>query len=148
MLMRLLPPRADKDYRGYKTALWIFGLIVLWKAVIALAVIFNGHEAAANADGIPLNMFSPAGAQAFLSMDAAWGLESFMLCAISAIVLWRYRSLVPFMLVILLVEQVLRKAIFYFIPIPGVAAAAGTPINLALLAVIIIGLALSLTSTQ
>ena len=28
-MMTLLPRRADNEYRGYKAALWIFGLILL-----------------------------------------------------------------------------------------------------------------------
>lgn len=144
MLNRLLPAEADNDYRGYKVALWIFALVVLWKAAIALAVIFNGHDAAVRADGIPLDTFSPAGAQAFMAVDAAWGLGSFMLCAIGAIVLLRYRSLVPLMFTVLLFEHVLRRVIFYAMPIPRVGTPPGIAINITLLALLVIGLAFSL----
>jgi len=148
MLNPLLPRVADNAYRGYKIALWLFGLVVLFKAAIAGGVTFNGHYAAVNADGIPLDSFGAAGAQAFLAMDAAWGLGSFMLCGLSAIVLFRYRTLVPLMFVVLLLEHVLRKLIFYVMPIPRVGAPASISINLILAAVMVAGLALSLLKTK
>lgn len=145
MLSRFLPAQADNAYRGLKIALWIFGLVVLWKAAIAFAVMFNGHEAAVHADGIALDSFSPAGAQAYLAMDAAWGLGSAMLCLMSAIVLIRYRTLVPLMFAVLLLEHVLRRVIFRIMPIahaPG--AAPGGTINLVLTVLLVAGFVFSL----
>ena len=144
MLNLLLPALADNRYRGFKSALWIFGFVVLWKAAVAFGVMFNGHTAAVNADGIALDSFSPAGAQAYLASDAAWGLGSAMLCLISAIALVRYRSLVPLLFAVLLLEHILRRVIFRVMPIAHVAGAApGGVINLVLTVLLVTGLLLS-----
>ena len=43
MLQRLLPHRVDNTYRGYKLALWLFGLLMLMKGVIGVNSILNGR---------------------------------------------------------------------------------------------------------
>ena len=144
MLNPLLPRTADNNYRGYKIALWIFALAVLWKTAIAASVMLNGHDAAIHADGISLDSFGPAGSQAFLAMGAAWGLGSLILCALSTVVLICYRTLVPLMFTALLLEHVLRKAIFYVMPIARVGAPPSIAINLILAGLLVAGLALSL----
>lgn len=148
MLNPLLPVLAGNDYRGYKIALWIFGLVVLWKAAIAGGVMFNGYNAAVHADGIPLDTFSPAGAHAFLAVDAAWALGSFMLCALAVLVLVRYRTLVPLMFTVLLAEHVLRRVVFMVMPIPRVGAPPSIAINLTLAGLLVLGLALSLVHAR
>lgn len=74
MFNRFLPQRLDNSYDGHKLALWLFALVVFMKTSIGLGTIFNGHGAATTADGIPLETFTPAGAQAFVSVLAIWGL--------------------------------------------------------------------------
>ena len=61
MLRQLLPQRIDNRYRGHRLALWLLAVLVLMKGGIGLGTIFNGHSAAASADGIPLDTFTPAG---------------------------------------------------------------------------------------
>lgn len=144
MIDLLIPQRADNTYRGHKLALWLFGFIVFFKAAIGGGTLFNGRAAAMNADGIPLDTFGSAGAQAFISIFAAWGLSQLMLSAIAILVLVRYRSLVPFMFTLLLLEHVVRRAIFIVLPMPRLGAPPGIWINMALLGIMAVGLLLSL----
>lgn len=144
MIQALIPKRADNTYSGHKLALWLFGFIVFFKTAIGGGTLFNGRAAAMNADGIPLDTFGSAGAQAFISIFAAWGLSQLMLSAIAILVLVRYRSLVPFMFVLLLVEHVVRRVIFIVLPMPRVGAAPGFWINMALVGIMAVGLLLSL----
>jgi hypothetical protein len=71
MVNLFLPKHIDNTYRGHRLALWLFGLLVLMKGGIAVGTIFNGHDAAISSDGIPLDAFTPAGEQAFVSLFAA-----------------------------------------------------------------------------
>jgi len=144
MLHRLLPPRIDNTYRGHRLALWLFAALVLMKGGIGLGTIFNGRAAAISADGIPLDTFTPAGAQAFVALFAAWGLAQLMLNLIGLLVLIRYRAMVPFMFALLLLEHLSRKLILRILPIPRSETPPGFYINLALVAVMIVGLVLSL----
>ena len=95
MFNQILPRQVDNTYRGYKVALWLFGLLVFMKAGISLGSIFNGYTAASSADGIPLDTFTPAGARAVVSLFALLGLSQLMICLLCVLVLVRYRAMVP-----------------------------------------------------
>lgn len=148
MFNRFLPRCADNTYRGYKAALWIFGAVVAFKALIALGTIFNGYSAASSADGIPLRTFSPAAVQTVLSDFAIWGVAMLTLCFIAAVVLARYRSLVPFMFAVVFAEHLLRKVTLYFIPVVTSGSHPGSIINLVLLLLMAAGLLLSLVNRE
>lgn len=146
MLTKLLPQHIDNTYRGHRLALWLFGLVVLMKGAIGLGTIFNGRNAAISADGIPLDTFSRAGEQAFVSLFAAWGLSQLVLNLIGLVALVRYRAMVPFMFALLLLEHLSRKLIFLVMPIPRTGAPPSFFMNLVIIAVMIVGLVLSLRS--
>jgi hypothetical protein len=144
MFRQLLPQRIDNTYRGHKLALWLFGLIVLMKTAMSVNSTLLGHKVATSADGIPLDTFPPAAAQTVLALFAIWGLAHFMICLLCILVLFRYRALVPFMFLFLLLEHLGRKLILYIIPIERSGTPPGSYVNLILLGAIIVGLALSL----
>lgn len=144
MLSHLLPPRADNGYHGARIALWLFGVVVVVKSAISVGTILNGRAASVGADGIPLDAFTPVGAQAFVSMLAAWGLSHLMLNTIGVLVLLRYRALVPLMFVLLLLEHLSRQVIYLVLPMPRTGARPGLFINWALATVMIVGLIMSL----
>ena len=148
MFKQLLPQRIDNTYTGHKLALWLFAPLVFMKGGIGLGTIFNGRSAATSADGIPLEIFTPAGEQAFVALFAAWGLSQLMLNLIGLLVLVRYRAMVPFMFVLLLFEHLSRKLIFWVLPIPRTGTPPGFYLNLAMVAVMIVGLVLSLWKQQ
>ena len=77
---------------------------------------------------------------------ALWGLSQFMLCLLSILVLARYRSMIPFMFALLLLEYSSRKLILHFLPVVKIGTPPGFYVNLILLALMIVGLALSLWS--
>lgn len=146
MLGQIFPQRIDNTYRGHKLALWLFGVIVLMKVAMSVNSIFNGHTVATSADGIPLDTFTPAGAQAVVSLFAIWGLAHLVICVLCIVALVRYRAMVPFMLVLLLLEHLSRRLILYVMPIVRVGTPPGFIVNLVLLTLMIVGLALSLWS--
>src|SRR5262245_26890533 len=144
MLDRILPRTADNAYEGGKSALWIFAVILFMKTVMSLNTIFNGRSVASSADGIPLATFTPAGAQAVVTLFAIWGLAHLALCALDVIVLVRYRALVPLMFALLLLEHLARRVIVWVMPIARTGTPPGLAVNLILLALLAFGLALSL----
>ncbi len=148
---QLLPSRLDNTYRGHKLALWFFALVVLMKVGISLDSIFNGYSMASSGDGIPFGTFTPAAAQTVVSLFALWGLEHLMICLLCLLVLVRYRTMIPFMFALLLLEQLSRKLIIlHFLPMAKTGSGGGSPgispFPYGFLALIIIGLALSLRS--
>jgi len=144
MLERVFPSPADFVYRGSKIALWLLGLILLFKLAIALGAIFNGHYAATVADGIPLDSYPPDAARAFLSLFASLGVAQLMLGVVGAVLLLRYRALVPLFLLLLLVDYVARKGVAAYMPIVRSAQAPGGAINWFIFAAMVLALVLSL----
>jgi hypothetical protein len=144
MLARLLPSAADFTYRGSRIALWLLGLVLLLKIAIALGAIFNGHYAATVADGIPIDSYTPQGAQAFLALFALLGLSQFMLGALGVVLLLRYRALVPLFLLVLLIEYIARKGVAAYMPIVRTGQAPGGAINWAIFGVMALAFILSL----
>src|SRR2546425_4617721 len=146
MFSQFLPQRIDNTYRGHKLALWLFGLLLLMKIAMSLNSIFNGYSVASSADGIPLDTFTPVAARTVVSLFALLGLSNFVICLLCILVLARYRSMIPFMFALLLLEYMSRKLILQFLPIVRTGTPPGFYINLVLLALMIVGLALSLRS--
>jgi hypothetical protein len=144
MLNPILPRQADNAYRGQKAALWILGLVILLRLMMGANSAFNAHTIATTADGIPIDAYPAAAAQTILSMFAALGLNYLLWCAFGIIVLIRYRTLVPLTFLLLLTGLLARQAERYFLPIPTVGAPAATVINPILIALMVVGLALSL----
>lgn len=144
MLERLLPRRLDNDYRGRRVALWLFAIVLFVKTGIALSTIFNGRVAAESADGIPLASFGPAAADTVLALFAIWGVAYLVISAIGVLALVRYRAMVPLMFLLLTLEYLAKKVVLLALPIARTGPAPGAPINVALLALMIAGLALSL----
>jgi len=144
MLERIFPVPADFVYRGSRVALWLLGLVLFLKLAIALGAIFNGHYAAAVADGIPIDSYTPQVAQAYLALFASLGLSQFILATLGAVLLLKYRPLVPLFLLLLLVEHAARKGIAAYLPIERSGQAPGGMINWAIFAVIVLAFVLSI----
>jgi len=144
VLDRLLPRRVDNAYRGHKLALWLFGLLVFVKAAISVNSIFNGYTVAQSADGIPLDAFTPAAARTVVSLFGVLGISQLVFCLLGVLVLVRYRALIPFLFALLLLEHLSRRLLLQLMPIVRTGKPPGPAINLGLLALMLIGLALSL----
>jgi hypothetical protein len=144
VLKQLLPQRIDNDYSGHRLALWLFGLVVSVKIVQNLVAIFAGHSVLISADGIPLDTFTPAGAQTLLAVWALSGLYRLILYLLCVLVLMRYRSAIPFMFAVQALEFLAARVILHFIPLVRIGTPPGPIVNRILFALMIVGLVLSL----
>src|SRR5437773_3199187 len=146
MFDRLLPQPIDNPYRGYKVALWLFGLVVGVRITQSLLVIFNGYSTARDADGIPLDTYTPAAAQTVVALFAQGSLWRLTFCLLCVLVLVRYRSAIPLMFTLLLVNYLAGQLILQFVPVIRTGTPPGPIVNLIMFALMIVGLALSLRS--
>ena len=81
-----------------------------------------------------------------VSLFAIWGLAQLVICLLCILVVVRYRSMIPFMFALLLLEHLSRKLILHFLPLAKTGTSPGFAVDLVLLALMIVGLALSLRS--
>ena len=147
MFEKIFPRQIDNTYRGARFALWLLAPIVLLKLMIGANSILNTRSVAITADGIPLGSYDAAGAQAVVSLFALLGLFHLLLGLQGAVVLVRYRALIPLMYLLLLIQQLCSRALLLAHPIAESGASSarfGSAIVLALLAMTVIGFVLSL----
>jgi glucan phosphoethanolaminetransferase (alkaline phosphatase superfamily) len=144
MFDRLFPQPIDNRYSGSKIALWLFGLIVFVHILQSVMVIVNGHSIAQSADGLPLETYPAAAAQTIVAIFTVSSLRRLIISLICAVVLFRYRSAVPLMFVVLGLSYLGGQVIFHFIPIVRVGTPPGIVVNLIMFGLTIVGMALSL----
>ncbi len=144
MFHNLLPLQADNHFQGRKLGLWLLGILLLLLTAMGVNSVFNGYYVATNVDGLPLNSYTAAGAQAVVSFYAIWGLAQLIIIAFSIVVLVRYRALVSFVFLLLLIEQVFWRVIHHALPIAKPGVSHGSWFLNALLALTVFGFLLSL----
>jgi hypothetical protein len=144
MLDQLLPKSIDNAYRGHKLAFVPFVLLVLMKCVIGVNSIVNGYAVMTKADGIPLGTFPPAAVQCLVSLWALLGLSHVIIGLLCILVLIRYRSMLPFMFALLLLQHLGGRVITHYLPLVRTGAPPASIVNLTFLAMMIVGLGLSL----
>lgn len=149
MLNRIFPKQFDNQFRGSKIAIGIFILITFMNTSISFTSIFRPDGGAQSADGIPLDTFSPAAAQAVIGVGGLLDLASLLLCVIFIVALIRYRSMIPLLYVLVVAEWIGRKGVLSIKPIPRMpGTATGHYVSLVIFAVSVIGLILSLTGKK
>ncbi|MCG7853751.1 MAG: hypothetical protein MIO92_14625 [Methanosarcinaceae archaeon] len=116
MFNQLVPRQADNSFQGRKPALWILAFVLLLLAAMSVNSIFNGRYVAKDIDGLPLDTYTPAGAQAVVSLFAIWGGTQLIIVMLGIIVLLRYRALVPLMFLVLLFQRLLMQVIHHYLP--------------------------------
>src|SRR5204863_10221981 len=128
-------------------ALWVFAVVVAVKILQSVMVIFDGDSVVRSADGIPLDSYTPPGAQTVLAIWALSGFDRLVIALLCVLVLVRYRSAIPFMFAVLAVHYVAREVILHFIPIARTGTPPGPVVNFALFVFAVAGLALSVWRT-
>ena len=145
LINRLFPKQFDNRFEGHRAALWLLGLFITLKLIMSLNSIFNTASVASGADGIPLDSFGPAAAREVLTLFALLALAQLSLTLIALAALIRYRAMVPFMYLLLLGEQLARRAIIQSYAVPrGDSPAAVSVLVYGLVALLMLGLLLSL----
>jgi hypothetical protein len=133
----------NEGYRGRAAALWLLGLFLLLRLIMGVNGAINTSTIAAG-DGLRLDQ---GGGETILLLFRNLSLANLPLVAIGAAALWRWRAMVPFLYLVLLSDQVVRRVVALANPVAKTdAASVGIWINLALLALLLVGFGLSLWS--
>ena len=144
MIDHLFPPRVDNNYQGHPIALWLFVLITAVTLGRSLVHIFVSDGGAQSIATIPLDSYSPAAANAVVRGFALWGLSQLLLAFVYLGVLWRWRTLLPLMYLLLVLEYVGRFAIGVTNPVVTLETPPGAIANFVFVALGSVMLILSL----
>jgi|SRR5579872_6363176 len=104
----LLPARADNDVHGSRLPVYVFTLIAVISTVRSCIHLLAPDGGAATIAGINLNVDGAAG---IVFAFGLWGSAQLVYALVQLLVAFRYRSLVPLMYVLLMVETLLRMLV-------------------------------------
>jgi len=129
MLKKILPDVVDNKYSGHNIALWFFYLITVMTIVRSCIHIFKDDGGAQSIATIPLDSYTNGGAEAVIFIFAYWGLSQLMFGLLQAIVVLKYKSLIPLMYLFLIFEYAARFCISLFKTIETTGQAPGGVAN-------------------
>lgn len=145
ILAVLLPARADNSIRGSKLPVYVFTLIALVSTVRSCIHLLAPDGGAGNIAGLDLSV---AGADGIVFAFGLWGSSQLIYALIQLIVAFRYRSLVPLMYVLLILETLLRMLVGTIKPVGFAHTPPGAIGNYILLPLAVLMLALSFWSRK
>jgi hypothetical protein len=145
---KLILSPVNNDFRGYKIALYVFGLITIFTLVRSLIHILAPDGGAQSIAGIPLDTFGQSAESVVILMFALWGLSQLLLGIVYIVFFLKYKSLIPFMYVLIIVEYSLRIILGHLKPIETLSTPPGEIGNYILIPVSLVMLYLSLKSPK
>jgi hypothetical protein len=103
----LLPARADNSIRGMKLPVYVFTLIAVVSTIRSCIHVLAPDGGAGSIAGMDLS----AGGPGIIFAFGLWGSAQLIYAVIQLAVAFRYRALVPFMYVLLIIETLLRELV-------------------------------------
>lgn len=143
----LFPKTIDNTYSGNQLPLYFFYLLTAVTIGRSLAHIFLEDGGAQSIATIPLDSYSTEAVDVVIHIFAEWGLTQLLFGVLCAIVLWRYKSLIPLMYLIILTEYTGRLLLSIYKPIILESTAPGEVLNYVMIPIALIMLVLSLRKT-
>jgi len=106
-MQRILPKSADNTYSGAKTAYIFFVLISVISFARSLVHVFLPDGGASVIAGLDLT----AGSKNIVFAFGLWGISQVVYALIQMLVAFRYKSLIPLMIIILIIETLGRMMV-------------------------------------
>lgn len=104
----------DNNYEGYRVVVIVFILITITTIVRSCIHILAPDGGAGSIAGIDVSV---AGGSNIISLFALWGLSQLLMGFVYLVVSFRYRSLIPFMYLLVLLEYSGRILIGFLKPL-------------------------------
>ena len=104
----LLPAKIDNVVRGTKIPLYVFALYAIVSTVRSCIHLLSPDGGAGTIAGMDLSV---AGADGIIFAFALWGSSQLLFALIQLLVVVRYKSLVPLMYLMLMLEVLLRELV-------------------------------------
>jgi len=143
ILAVLLPSTADNTIRGMKLPFYVFEAVAILSLARSCIHLFAPDGGAGSIAGMIL---PNAGVDGVVFAFALWGSAQFVYAVIQLVAAFRYRSLVPLLWLLVIVEILLRLLVGHMKPVSFVHTPPGAIGNFVLLPLAALMLALSLWS--
>lgn len=142
--LRLLPAVVDNQFRGIKLSQYALLLITVVTIVRSLIHVFAPDGGAQSIATIPLESYSTQAAATVILMFSLWGLSQLLMGFVYLGVYLKYKSLIPAMYVLLILEYAMRIVIGQMKPIVTTGTAPGSVGSWVMVPVCVLLLVLSL----
>jgi len=122
LLKKLLPEKAENVYEGYKITeitFLIITIVTIIRSLIHLIAPDGGAESIAT---INLNV---EGGNIIVSIFALWGVSQFLMSIVFLVVFFRYKNLIPFIYILIIIEYIMRIGVGLLKPFETVGIAPG-----------------------
>lgn len=108
MIKYLFPNSIDNDYKGNKAAMYLFYLVTAFTVVRSIIHLVSPDGGAQSIATIPLHLISKDASDTIIHMFAEWGLSQLLFGLFYIVVLIKYKSLIPLMYLLLVLEYSTR----------------------------------------
>lgn len=139
----LLPATADNNVQGQKLPVYVFAALAVISTVRSCIHLLAPDGGAGSIAGVDLSV---AGAGGIIFAFALWGSAQLIYALMQLTVVFRYRSLVPFMYLLLVLETLLRMLVGRMKPVSFARTPPGAIANYVILPLAVAMLGLSLWS--
>ena len=146
--IKLLPSPVDNQFRGIKLSQYAFLLITAMTIVRSLIHVIAADGGAMSIATIPLDTYPAEAATTVVLMFSFWGLSQLLMGFVYLGVYLKYKSLIPVMYVLLIVEYAMRIVIGQMKPIVTTGTAPGSIGNWIMVPVCAVLLVLSLIQSK
>jgi hypothetical protein len=140
ILATLLPAQADNVVLGMKLPVYVFTAIAIVSALRSCIHLFAPDGGAGRIAGMDLTV---EGAKGIVFSFGLWGSSQLVYAVIQLVVVFRYRSLVPLMYLLLVLETLLRQLVGRIKPVGFAHKPPGAIGNYVVLPLAVLMLALS-----
>ena len=141
VISKILPEKAENDYKGYKVAKITFLIIIIVTIIRSLIHFLAPDGGAESIATIDLNI---EGGDIIVGIFALWGASQLLLAIVFLIVFFRYNNLIPFMYVLIIIEYTMRIVVGMIKPFEITGIAPGAIGNYIIIPLAIIMLILSI----
>lgn len=145
MINHIFPKSANNDYTGSKLASVIFLLIALMGAVRSCIHFLAPDGGAGSIAGINLDI---SGSKEVIFAFSLWGSSQLLYAFIQLVIYFRYRTLIPFMYLLMLAETLMRMYIGHIKPINFSHTPPGKILNFVMIPLALVMFYLSVKSNQ
>lgn len=114
MINVILPKSADNNYKGSKIAAMVFLFIAIVSTIRSCIHLLAPDGGAGSIAGIDLSV---AGAEGIIFAFSLWGSAQLLYAFLQLVVYFRYKTLIPFMYILLILETIMRVLIGKMRPI-------------------------------
>ena len=143
-LKKIIPDKLDNGYTGSKIALYAFYFLTAVTIARSLVHIFALDGGAESIATIPLDQFGFDASNAVVFLFGLWGISQLIIGLIYLLAAIRYRSLIPLMYCLMIIEYIARAVLGYMKPIMTTATAPGGIMNVPVAVLAFLFLVLSL----